>query len=228
MGELVKVKSEDIELLRCPSTDEERQELADAIFHLRQLMLEANFITDTVSAKVSKQSVLIAREMFKRFMDMFGDIAEEEVLNVNCTTILSPKIEIITPESGIRDKTTSPVRNKIPYAVKAKAVKLAEQHPRWSINTLRKNSTRFLKDRSQLARWKLHIQKGGTRYDKLAVINKDVHDRYLEARDQNILVTTPLLKQWAMAAAAQFLDGTFDFKASDGWVRDFRKGHGML
>ncbi|XP_046750190.1 uncharacterized protein LOC124413557 [Diprion similis] len=223
-------EDDNINLLRCPSTNEERQELADGMFHLRQLMLDAKFITDTVSVKISKRSVLIGREMFKRFMDMFGDIEDQEVMEFEEDSVeTKPKImqNINAPLAGNTEEKVT--RNKIPFDVKARAVELAQLHPRWSINTLRKRSTRLLKDRSQLARWKIHIERGGTRYDKLAVINKNVYDRFVEAKNhRKVTVTTGVLKEWAMAAAMQYLDGNFDFKASDGWVRDFKRTHGII
>jgi len=32
-----------------------------------------------------------------------------------------------------------------------------------------------------------------------------------------------MLKQWAMTAAFQFLDGNFEFNASNHWVANFKK-----
>jgi len=66
------------------ASKEEQQELADGFYYCKKLLIEANCITDTVSAKISKRSVLIGKELFNRFMDMYGSMffTEEEVLEI--------------------------------------------------------------------------------------------------------------------------------------------------
>jgi len=217
----------DHEIYLChPASKEEQQELADGFYYCKKLLIEANCITDTVSAKISKRSVLIGKELFNRFVDMYGSMffTEEEVLEIAENT--EEKKRKITELSSDSDEEEQKLE-KIPFGMKIKAVQLAELHPEWSIKSLRSKSTRLLKDRSQLARWKIDIEKGGTRYDKLRAINNNVYDRFVEARDQRGLVTTQMLKQWAMTVAFQFLDGNFEFNASNHWVANFKKKYNI-
>ncbi|KAF5301163.1 hypothetical protein FQA39_LY10841 [Lamprigera yunnana] len=64
---------------------EERQELTDAIYYLRQLLIKHDFIAESESSEISERSALIGRDMFKRFLDMYGNMkfTEEEVLFSN-------------------------------------------------------------------------------------------------------------------------------------------------
>jgi len=54
-----------------------------------------------------------------------------------------------------------------------------------------------------------------------------VYDRFIETRDQRGLVTTQMLKQWAMTVAFQFLDGNFEFNASNHWVANLKKKYNI-
>ncbi|GFV37283.1 HTH CENPB-type domain-containing protein, partial [Trichonephila clavipes] len=63
--------------------------------------------------------------------------------------------------------------------------------------------------------------RGGSTKDKYTTIDKWTHDRFVEARQSNQQVTTRNLQQWALAAASQFPG--FEFKASEAWVKIFKR-----
>jgi hypothetical protein len=65
---------------------------------------------------------------------------------------------------------------------KQKVVALAEAHPKWSLANLHKKGAYRLKRKDHLKRWKEDIQKGGTRIDKLRVIDSETYHRFIEAR----------------------------------------------
>ncbi|KAF5270813.1 hypothetical protein FQA39_LY08330 [Lamprigera yunnana] len=143
-------------------------------------------VIESESSEIGERSAFIGRDMFKRFLDMYGDMifTKEDVLFSN--TGEKENEDIIYSGSDGEDNVDG--RNRIPYAVKIKAVKLADLHPKWSLATLQKRST----SKTQLSKWGAQIEQDGTRNDK----------RFTEARNQRAsLVTTRILQQWAMAAA---------------------------
>ncbi|KAF5276005.1 hypothetical protein FQA39_LY00801 [Lamprigera yunnana] len=79
------VEDEGCSLLWPPPHGEERQELTDAIYYLRQLSIKHDFIVESENSEISERSALIGRDMFKRFLDMYGNLTftEEEVLFSN-------------------------------------------------------------------------------------------------------------------------------------------------
>lgn len=175
-----------------PASKKEQQELADGLYYCKKLLIEANYITDTVSTKISERSVLIGKELFNRFMDMYGSMffTEEEVLEIAEKDTKENKRKIKELSSDSNNEEQKEKIEKIPFGIKIKAVQLAQLHPEWSIKSLHSKSTRFLKNRSQLARWKIDIEKSGTRYDKLRAISNNVYNRFFDTRDQKRLVTT--------------------------------------
>ncbi|GFV79045.1 HTH CENPB-type domain-containing protein [Trichonephila clavipes] len=75
----------------------------------------------------------------------------------------------------------------------------------------------------QLKIWEEQIRRGGSTKDKYTTIDKWTHDRFVDARQSNQQVTTRNLQQWALAAATQFPD--LEFKASEAWVKIFKRKH---
>ncbi|GFW49552.1 HTH CENPB-type domain-containing protein [Trichonephila clavipes] len=75
----------------------------------------------------------------------------------------------------------------------------------------------------QLKIWEEQIRRGGSTKDKYTTIDKLTHDSFVEARQSNQQVTTRNLQQWALAAASQFPD--LEFKASEAWVKIFKRKH---
>jgi len=94
-------------------------------------------------------------------MNMYGSMffTEEEVLEIAEDT--DEKKRKITELSSDSDDKEEQKLEKIPFGMKIKAVQLEELHPKWSIKSLCSKSTRLLKGRSQLAKWKIDIEKGG-------------------------------------------------------------------
>ncbi|GFX55703.1 HTH CENPB-type domain-containing protein [Trichonephila clavipes] len=80
-----------------------------------------------------------------------------------------------------------------------------------------------LKRMDQLKIWEEQIRRGGSTKDKYTTIDKWTHDRFVEARQSNQQVTTRNLQQWALAAASQFPN--LEFKASEAWVKIFKRKH---
>ncbi|GFT57299.1 HTH CENPB-type domain-containing protein [Trichonephila clavipes] len=79
-----------------------------------------------------------------------------------------------------------------------------------------------LNQRHKLAPSMERARNGSTK-DKYTTIDKWTHDRFVEARQSNQQVTTRNLQQWALAAASQFPD--LEFKASEAWVKIFKRKH---
>ncbi|KAF5270203.1 hypothetical protein FQA39_LY08417 [Lamprigera yunnana] len=76
------VEDEESFLMWPPPHGEERQELTDAIYYLRQLLIKH----ESESSKISERSALISRDMFKRFLNMYGNMTfTEEEVNYNST-----------------------------------------------------------------------------------------------------------------------------------------------
>lgn len=106
---------------------------------------------------------------------------------------------------------------------KIKVINMAKEHPKWSLKTLQKNGCLRLKTMNHLYRWKRDIKCGGTIIDKYAVIDSWTYDCFMEAKANCQQVTTRNLQQWALSAASQFHN--FPFKASNSWVKKFKKQH---
>ncbi|KAF5270609.1 hypothetical protein FQA39_LY01347 [Lamprigera yunnana] len=170
------VEDEGSSLLWPPPHGEERQELTVAIYYVRQLLIKHDFIVE-----ISERSALIGRDMFKKFLGMYGNMTfmEEEVLfsntaeedstpgasNEEIRALKKIKIEEDIIYSGSDGEDNVDGRNRIPYAVKIKALELADLHPKWSLATLQKRSTRLLKRKMQLSKWRAQMEQGGMRND---------------------------------------------------------------
>ncbi|KAF5270910.1 hypothetical protein FQA39_LY08291 [Lamprigera yunnana] len=148
------VEDEGSSLLWPPPHGEERQELTGAIYYLRQLLIKHDFIVESESSEISERSALIGRNMFKRFLDMYGNMTftEEKVLfsnteeeestpgtsNQETRALKKIKIDEDIIYSGSDREDNVDGRNRIPCAVKIKAVELEDLHPKWSLATLQK------------------------------------------------------------------------------------------
>ncbi|XP_046407559.1 uncharacterized protein LOC124172185 [Ischnura elegans] len=112
---------------------------------------------------------------------------------------------------------------EVPLGVKIKVVNLAREHPNWSLATLRNQGSVLLKPKGMLQKWEKDIESGGTRLEKLRMIDEWVTDRFVEARQRGESVTTRTLQEWALSAAKQHISPTFSFTASSTWVKSFKK-----
>lgn len=116
----------------------------------------------------------------------------------------------------------------VPYAAKVKAVTLHEQHPKWSLATIAKNSTKFLKHKWQLCKWKRQIEKGEPKLEIYSKIDQCVYNRFVEAKKDRQLVTTRMIRLWAREAVSQFSSSPdFPFKASIRWAARFKSKHNI-
>ncbi|KAF5304957.1 hypothetical protein FQA39_LY09431 [Lamprigera yunnana] len=130
------VEDEGSSLLWPPPDGEERQELTDAIYYLRQLLIKHDFIVESEGSEIGERFALIGRDMFKRFLDMYRNLTftEEEVLfsnwgeeestlgtnNEETRALKKIKIDedIIYSDSDGEDNVDG--LNRIPYAVKSR------------------------------------------------------------------------------------------------------------
>ncbi|KAJ4430663.1 hypothetical protein ANN_19253 [Periplaneta americana] len=148
---------------------------------------------DLSSAKVNLQSrqigdeainlIMEALETFK-FEDTEELIFDEPVPIKNAETPSSISAE----ERDMSDFQPSPEKLQryewIPLDTKIKVVNLAN----WSLNKLLHQGSRLLKRKGLLALWRRDIETGGTRYDKMVMIDKLAYDRFVEARERPFVI----------------------------------------
>lgn len=106
---------------------------------------------------------------------------------------------------------------------KIQIVNLAREHPKWSLSTLKSHGAACLSRKDELTRWKKEIQKGGTIFDKSCAIKKWTYDRFCEARQNQVPVTTRNLQEWALQASMQYDSEDFHFSASIAWTNRFKQ-----
>ncbi|XP_026829898.1 uncharacterized protein LOC113563060 [Ooceraea biroi] len=124
--------------------------------------------------------------------------------------------------------------DRVSFDTKLKIVMTAREHPKWSFKTLQQRFKQDLRHNSDVVRFRNEILSGGTFFDKIETVKKNVYDRFVEARDSKQLITRRQLQQWAMAAATQYRvdpstssstdeenQCTFRFVASPRWLTDF-------
>ena len=111
----------------------------------------------------------------------------------------------------------------IPLHTKIAVTTLAQLHPTWNLNTLRKKGSHLLKRKDQLMIWKKDVEKVGTLRDKLSMIDRWTYDRFEEARNNLHNVTTRMLQQWALTASIQHGTNAINFVASRTWTNEFKK-----
>ncbi|KAL1514381.1 hypothetical protein ABEB36_003648 [Hypothenemus hampei] len=119
------------------------------------------------------------------------------------------------------EKKTS--QEYIPLQYKLKAVAFANANPKASLQTIQSRGFAKLKDKKTLLRWKKVVQKGGSRIDKLNMINEQCFERFVENRKNHEQVTTRMIQQWAMATAFPYISEEFSFTAGLTWVQNFKK-----
>ena len=83
---------------------------------------------------------------------------------------------------------------------------------------MRRGGLRWKRPGATIYRWRTEIESGGGVMEKHNIINKWTLDRFYEARQQKLPVTTRMLQQWATQAAMQFEGENFSFSASHGCV----------
>ncbi|XP_076545771.1 LOW QUALITY PROTEIN: uncharacterized protein LOC117611086 [Osmia lignaria lignaria] len=119
--------------------------------------------------------------------------------------------------------------DRVPFDIKLKIVMTVNKHPTWSFYGLQTRFKRHLRHKTDTARFRKDIIKGGTYMDKMEIIKKNVYDQFIETRRREQLVTRRQLQQWAMDAAMQFRDAVnedgsnFQFTTSASWITNFLK-----
>lgn len=209
-------------------SDKSKSRLKDAVVYYEELLTENNLIASTPSEEISHDAMLLAGELYNNTLELLGEkkfVIEEELIHAHedCEEL---QFEVPQLDSSPDEYEPEPKKNKsemIPIAYKVKVVNIAKAHPTWSLATLQKKGCSRLKRKEYLSQWENDIKSGGTRLDKFEAIDSWTYDRFVETRQQYQQVTTRNLQQWALAAAAQFID--FNFKASDRWVTAFKQKH---
>ena len=88
-----------------------------------------------------------------------------------------------------------------------------------------KHRFRRVTDFRYLSRFRLYIEKGGTRKNKLENINNYVYDKFEQARESLLPVHDIDLHRWSLQQAAQ--ESLHDFVASEKWLFNFKVQHNI-
>ncbi|XP_046407402.1 uncharacterized protein LOC124172041 [Ischnura elegans] len=192
-------------------------------------------INDPKNASVTRCSKLIGDEVVGSFFDILNEFKFEEVEELfsagESDNLLVPDdvTGILGEERSSDDSSPtdhseyepSPKRSThqhIPLDVKVKVVNMAKEHPKWSLATLQTLGSVHLKHKGMLAICEKDIKSGGTKRDKLEMIDRWVYDRFVEARNMNEPVMTRTLQEWAISLSFQHISQEFEFFASASWV----------
>lgn len=235
------------------NTDVERykQALADAVHHAVNLLKEEGVISKTVSNALSSASKEIGREILKRVKDIAEEVElveDEEVMGHMDSDLEDDFEEVADPLPPEDDETMSssagsdqeyncenhkedesdpdPSLDRVSWKTKVKAVKMAKLHPKWSLETIRSKTTRYLTTMDQLRKWKLEVERNGS--NSLDIINEWTYRRFLGARSRKRLVTSKMLQQWATEKSEDFISPDFKFIASKAWVDRFKRDRMIL
>ncbi|GFY20562.1 HTH CENPB-type domain-containing protein [Trichonephila clavipes] len=213
------------------TSEEAKIQLKTALVYCEQLLLENNKIATEPSAVIEEEHMKIGEKLYSTIMEtlaeniivieddliLFEEADEEGLFEEVEDSVLQSDDEYHPDEKRSKIDT-----DDIPLDYKIKVVNLAKEHPKWSLKNLQKKGGSRLKRMVQLKIWEEQIRRGGSTKYKYT-IDKWTHDRFVEARQSNQQVTTRNLQQWALAAASQFPD--LEFKASEAWVKIFKRKH---
>lgn len=83
-----------------------------------------------------------------------------------------------------------------------------------------------VKDRSYIRRFRMYIEKQGTKRQKLDKIDRFVYESFNNRRKEFLSVHDIDLKRWALSKAHEL--GDTSFTASDHWAKSFKKRHGIV
>ncbi|GFX83605.1 HTH CENPB-type domain-containing protein [Trichonephila clavipes] len=213
------------------TSEEAKIQLKTALVYCEQLLLENNKIATEPSAVIKEEHMKIGEKLYSTIMETLA----ENIIVIEDDLILFEEADEEglfeeVEDSGLQsddeyhpdEKRSKIDTDDIPLDYKIKVVNLAKEHPKCSLKNLQKKGGSRLKRMDQLKIWEEQIRRGGSTKDKYT-IDKWTHDRFVEARQYNQQVTTRNLQQWALAAASQFPD--LEFKASEAWVKIFKRKH---
>lgn len=214
-------------------SDESKVRLETALVYCEQLLLENNHIAKKPHA-VIKEDVQMGEKIYCPILKIQ---AENRVVVPSDELIMCEEVddggifeEVEGYSSSEADEDYEPDEEKaktdadyIPPDYKIKVVKMAKEHPKWSLKSIQRKGGSRLKRMDQLKIWEEHIRSGGTAIDKYNTIDSRIYDRFVEARQSNKQVTTKDLQQWALSVASQFPN--LKFNASEAWVKNFKRRH---
>ncbi|CAL8086093.1 unnamed protein product [Orchesella dallaii] len=191
-------------------------------------MLVAKEFPQYSQANPTEFEGLIAKKLLDRFYAILTDAVfeqDDDLEEIFPSQGSSFSQELVVDEAGtsVRPEFTG----GIPVERKLEILKLIEQHPNWSIQTIQRHGGKEFKHRCYKKQWEDHVKAGGTRYEKLKHINKYTWERFQEARKGLQSVKDRHLQAWAVQALQSFRDSSFMFSASHGWVNDFKKRYGI-
>ncbi|KAJ8960708.1 hypothetical protein NQ314_006019 [Rhamnusium bicolor] len=208
-------------------SEESKQHLTDAIISCEELLLENKFITSASSSAISSEIILKEEELYHDTVEILDEkqfLITEELILFHEHDEEDGFTNISEDES--QDEYEPEQKRKkemeyIPLDYKIKVVNLAKQYPKWGLRSLQRKGCSRLKNMTDLKRWEKDIKCGGTTIDKYAIIDSWTYNRFVEARQADQQVTSRNLQHWALAGAAQFKN--FEFKASNSWVKRFKR-----
>lgn len=210
-----------------------KQLLKDALAYSEELLRINNLVADNASGNITEVAKKIGEKIATSIMEILDEhelIEEEDLIEQNEEHFDKLYEEIITDESDA-DEWYEPETKKrketdlVPLDAKIKSVIFAQEHPNWSLQSLQSKTTRLLKKKEYIERWKQQILTGGTKFEKLKIIDDYTYNHFKDARAQLQQVTTRDLQQWALSIASQYQSESFQFKASLTWVTKFKQKH---
>jgi hypothetical protein len=97
----------------------------------------------------------------------------------------------------------------------------------WSMKTISSKTTRVRKSKMKLWRWSKQMERGRSDKDKYKTLNSLTYDQFTDAKANKQHITMQTLQMLGMVTTFQFTSPHFLFKASGGWIHNFKKEHKM-
>ena len=84
-------------------------------------------------------------------------------------------------------KEIFPNKSSVPLKRKIEILKLVNDHPNWSLDTIRRNGCSEFIDKKYKARWQAQVDSGGTNFDKYQAIDDYTWDMFNEADRKSVV-----------------------------------------
>ena len=165
-----------------------KRRLKDSFVYCDSLLQEADVVDTEASATISADAMAIGEVLYRFTMEMLEEmklITDEDLIHFDEVDEKGLFREV---EGGFSDDEDYEPAEKatkgeyVPLETKMKVVKLAKEHPKWSLRTLQRKGSRVLRRRDDLKRWEENVKSGGTTIDKYSIIDSWTNDRFVEAR----------------------------------------------
>lgn len=165
-----------------------KRRLKDAFVYCESLLQEAEVIDTEASATISADAMVIGEELYRATMEMLGEkilIIDEDL--IHCDEVDEEDQFREVEENSPDDEDYEPAEKAskgdyVPLVTKIKVVKMAKEHPKWSLRTLQTKGSRRLTRKDELKRWEENIKSGGSTIDKYSIIDSWTYDRFVESR----------------------------------------------